>query len=98
MKTFRNAFYVLLFTLSLYSCQKEYSVENGNLKLPTGSWEFKNAGAQYIGDMDTAYIAVAGSTKELHLIGTSLDGTQKFHLHLFADTFKVGTYKASLFK
>ncbi len=98
MKTFRSAFYVLLFTLTLYSCQKEYSVENSNIKVPTGSWEFKDAGAQYIGDMDTAYIAVSGNTNELHLIGTSLDGTQKFHLHLFADTFKVGTYKASLFQ
>ncbi len=98
MKTFRSAFYVLLFALTLYGCQKEYSVENGNLKLPTGSWEFKNAGAQYIGDMDTAYIIASGNTKELRLNGTSLDGTQKFRLHLFADTFKVGTYKASLFQ
>ncbi len=73
-------------------------MENGNLKLPTGSWEFKNAGAQYVGDMDTAYIAVNGNTKELHLIGTSADGSQTFHLHLFADTFKVGTYKASVFQ
>ena len=73
-------------------------MENGNLKLPTGSWEFKNAGAQYIGDMDTAYIAANGNTKELHLIGTSADGSQTFHLHLFADTFKIGTYKASVFQ
>ncbi len=98
MKTFKTAFYLLISTLALYSCQKEYSVENGNLKLPTGSWEFKNAGAQYIGDMDTAYIAANGNTKELHLIGTSADGSQTFHLHLFADTFKIGTYKASLFQ
>lgn len=98
MKTFKTAFYLLLSTLVLYSCQKEYSVENGNLKLPTGSWEFKNAGTQYVGDMDTAYIAANGNTKELHLIGTSADGSRAFHLHLFADTFKVGTYKASAFQ
>lgn len=98
MKTLKTAFYLLLSTLVLYGCQKEYSVENGNLKLPTGSWEFKNAGAQYIGDMDTAYIALNGNTKELHLIGTSVDGSQTFHLHLFADTFKIGTYKASVFQ
>ncbi|MDQ6762946.1 MAG: hypothetical protein M3015_10015 [Bacteroidota bacterium] len=98
MKTFRIAFYVLLVSLALYSCQKEYSVENSNLKLPSGSWEFKNGSAQYIGDMDTAYIATNGNTKELQLIGTSLDGSQKFHLHLFADTFKIGTYKASVFQ
>lgn len=98
MKTLKTAFYLVLSALALYSCQKEYSVENGNLKLPTGSWEFKNGGAQYIGDMDTVYIAPNGATKELHLIGTSADGTQAFHLHLFADTFKVGTYKASAFQ
>ncbi|MEO6636890.1 MAG: hypothetical protein ABIN25_01360, partial [Ginsengibacter sp.] len=98
MKTFRSSFYVLLCAFILFGCQKEYSVENGNLTLPTGSWEFKGAGAQYIGDMDTAYIIASGNTKELRLNGTSLDGTQQFRLHLFADTFKVGTYKASLFQ
>ncbi len=98
MKTIKIALYIFLSVMFLNSCQKEYSVENGNVNNPSGSWEFKEGSKLFQGDMDTAYIDSSGTTKELHLIGTSLDGTQTFHLHLYADNFTTGSYKASLFQ
>ena len=81
------------------ACAKEYSLEGGDLKVPTGTWEFKDSLKQFQGNMDTAYISLSRlATKELQLIGTSADGSQTFHMHLFADTFKTGIYKASLFQ
>ncbi|MGH2563886.1 MAG: hypothetical protein ACRDE5_05205, partial [Ginsengibacter sp.] len=84
----------------LYACRKEYSLEGGSLKIPSGAWEFKDSLIQYLGNMDSAYIVSGGSlnTKELNFVGHSNDGSQIFQLHLYADTFKVGVYKASLFE
>ncbi len=92
--------YFILAAVLFSACRKEYSLEGGGLKVPSGTWEFKDSLKQYIGNMDTAYIvSPAGSgTKELHLIGRSADGSQTFHMHLFATTFTTGTYKASLFQ
>jgi hypothetical protein len=100
MKSVRNAFYFALVVVLFNACKKEYSLEGGGLKNPSGSWEFKDGSSQFSGNMDTAYITSSGGTgtKELQLIGTSADGSQTFHMHLFADTFKTGTYKASLFQ
>jgi hypothetical protein len=82
----------------LNACQKEYSVENGGLKVPAGNWEFKDSGMQYIGTLDTAFIVKQATGSELHLTGKSADGNQNFNLTLYADTFKIGSYKASLFQ
>lgn len=98
MKTFKIAFYIFLSVILFNSCQKEYSIESGGLVVPAGTWEFKDGSKQFQGNMDTAYIDSSGATKELHLIGTSLDGSQTFHLHLYADNFTTGSYKASLFQ
>jgi hypothetical protein len=48
--------------------------------------------------MDTVYQIKAGITNELFLIGTTSDGSQAFTMHLFADSFKIGTYMASAFQ
>ncbi|MEO7394516.1 MAG: hypothetical protein ABIU11_06190 [Chitinophagaceae bacterium] len=98
MKTIKIAFFVFLSFLFFNSCQKEYSIEGGNLVLPTGTWEFKDGQGQFQGNMDTSYLVSSGSTQELHLIGSSFDGTQTFHLLLFSNNFTTGTYKASLFQ
>ncbi len=98
MKTIRIVFYIFLSVVLFNSCQKEYSIESGGVIAPSGSWEFKDGSKQFQGNMDTAYIDSTGTTKELHLIGTSIDGLQTFHLHLYADNFQTGTYKASLFQ
>lgn len=87
----------IIFAASLMSCKKEYSLENGT-ELALGNWQFNDSSREYTGLMDTAYISTANATKEMHLIGTSNDGTQQFHLVLYADSFQVGTYKASAYQ
>jgi len=82
----------------LYACQKEYSIENGGNGIAQGNWQFNNGNTLYKGNIDTIYQIPAGSTNELFLIGATDNGTQNFEMHLFADTFKIGTYKASAFQ
>ncbi len=100
MKLTKIAICFFLAAVLLNACRKEYSLEGGGLKIPSGTWEFKDSLTQYLGDMDSAYIVSGGSlnTNELNLVGHSKDGSQTFLLHLYADTFKVGTYKASFFQ
>ncbi|MEO6188347.1 MAG: hypothetical protein ABIO82_06230 [Ginsengibacter sp.] len=98
MKTGKIAFYFLLSVLFFSSCQKEYSVEGGRGFAQKGTWEFRDGGTLFQGNMDTAFISNPGSTPELHLIGKSLDGTQTFNLVLYASNFATGIYKASLFQ
>jgi hypothetical protein len=97
MKFIKITFYLFLTLVLLNACQKEYSIESGGLK-HTGSWQFNDSLQLFSGNMDSVYIDSSSSTKVLHLIGTSLNGSQTFHMQLFADTFKTGTYKASLFQ
>ncbi len=89
-----------VFLMLFFSCRKEYSLENvdTNTNIAAGNWQFKEGGKEFAGNMDTAYINRANQLKELHLIGTSNDGQQTFHLVLYADTFVVGTYKASAYQ
>jgi hypothetical protein len=97
MKIFKPSFLFLIFTSIFFSCQKEYSVENAIT--PAGSWQFNDAAKLYIGNIDTAYIETANTTKTMTLQGRSSDGQQNFLLHLYdVDSFTVGTYKASLFE
>ena len=89
-----SSFLILLITL-LFSCQKEYSLENPIT--PAGTWQFNDDTKLYSGNIDTAYLETSGSTKRMNLMGKSSDGQQTFLLHLYAtDSFTVGTYKASL--
>ena len=67
MKLIKIFLTLFFFSILLNSCQKEYSVENGGLKLAAGNWEFIDSAQSYFGNMDTAYIVTTGTTKELHL-------------------------------
>ena len=97
MKIAKLSSIILLLSVFLYSCQKEYSFENA--KTPVGTWQFNDSTVLYTGNMDSAYIETTATTKTLHLRGTSTDGAQTFNLNLYAtDSFTVGTYKASLFQ
>ena len=98
MKRIKVPFYLLLILLLLNACKKEYSVENNSLKVHTGTWQFNDSLTLFSGNMDSAYIDSSTGTKVLYLIGTSLNGSQNFHMELYADTFKTGIYKASLFQ
>ncbi|MCO6496949.1 MAG: hypothetical protein J5I50_04715 [Chitinophagaceae bacterium] len=84
--------------LLIASCGKEYSLENVDTSLAAGTWQFKEGASEYMGNIDTAYIRSGLSTDEMHLIGTSMDGSQTFHLTLYADEFQPGTYKTSNFQ
>ena len=68
------------------------------MKLIVGNWEFTDSAKTYTGNMDSAFIVTAGATKELILNGTSSDGSQNFNMVLYADSFNIGSYKASLFQ
>lgn len=98
MKIFRNIFSFFVIAISLNACQKEYSIENRNIQQTAGNWEFSNGGVKYSGNMDTIYQIRAGSINELLLLGKTKDGSQSFEMHLYADSFKVGSYTASTFQ
>ena len=100
MKQLQIALCIFATFVILNACQKEYSNEQGSLKVPTGTWQFSDSSHLFAGNMDSAYIDSTSSsnTQILHLIGTSLDGSQSFNLELYASSFTTGTYKASLFQ
>ncbi|HUZ57350.1 MAG TPA: hypothetical protein VMU83_01040 [Hanamia sp.] len=98
MKHLRIPFLIFAASVILNACQKEYSIETPFLGVTTGSWQFSNGTIKYSGDMDTVYQTKAGSINELILIGATANRTQNFSMQLFADSFKVGTYKASAFQ
>ncbi|MEO7316423.1 MAG: hypothetical protein ABIW47_14635 [Ginsengibacter sp.] len=98
MKFIKTILSFFVATLLLFGCAKEYSVESNGKLLSAGNWEFKDSTREYMGNIDTAYITDAVSIKQLSLIGKSNDGTEGWSLRLYADTFKVGSYKASLFQ
>jgi hypothetical protein len=88
----------LLASLLFYACKKEFSIEAGDISNSAGTWEFSDSSAFYSGNIDSVSISNTGVTKELHLDGKSLDGSQDFSLVLYSDSFQVGTYKASVFQ
>lgn len=98
MKHLRIIFSLLVVSALWNACQKEHSIEDSFKKVAKGNWQFSNGSTKYSGNMDTVFQVKAGSTNELFLIGTTSNGNQAFSLHLFADSFKIGTYKASAFQ
>lgn len=100
MKQTKIALCIFATFVILNACQKEYSNEFGNLKVPTGTWQFSDSSQLFSGNMDSVYIDSTSSlnTQILHLLGTSQDGSQSFNLELYASSFTTGTYRASLFQ
>ena len=87
---------LVLFTISatIFSCQKEYSVENpSGSNTPTAQWEFKEAGVQFKGPVDTVAVDTIGPYKFLTINGRSDDGSSRITLQAFDTTLKVGVYK-----
>lgn len=97
MKFLRTIGSLVVIIFLLNACQKEYSFERGTLP-PAGSWQFSNGSTNYSGNIDSVYEATMGTIKELFIVGKTTNGTQFFQLHLFADSFKIGTYIASSFQ
>ena len=97
MKLFRIILPLIIIPLLFNACHKEYSFEQGGLP-PAGNWEFLNGNTKYSGNIDSVYQASLGSIKELFIIGKTSNGSEFFQMHLFADSFKIGTYSASSFQ
>jgi len=85
-------------TIFFSACKKEFSIEQGGINSAVGTWEFTDSLKTFSGNMDSVSIIKTGVNKELHLDGKSSDGTQNFRMVLYADSFKIGSYKASLFE
>jgi hypothetical protein len=97
MKILKFVFFSFLVIVSIASCKKEYSLENGNLIQSAGTWSFQEGGSQYTGNVDSSFIEDAGGTKILTIEGKSSGGGENFSIALFSTgSFQVGTYLASL--
>ena len=100
MKYLQRLFILFAISAASFSCQKEYSVENPTgSNTPTAQWEFKEAGVQFKGPVDTVAIDTIGTYKFLTINGRSTDGNSQITLQVFGADLKVGTYKtpSSLF-
>ena len=98
MKYLQRLFILLTVSAAIFSCQKEYSIENPTgSNTPTAQWEFKEAGVQFKGPVDTAMIdTIITPTvvyKFLTINGHSEDGSSQITLQVFGADLKVGTYK-----
>ena len=83
---------LIVFSLLLSACQKEFSIEEVVVK--DGSWEFRVLQTIYTGPLDTIYIQ--GS--KMQILGKSLDQAHFFNMTLTSPTgaFLPGSsYKAS---
>jgi hypothetical protein len=88
--------FALLACILISSCAKEYSSE---IAIPrNGIWQFSKGNAQYAGYVQSIYVTNGGNSNQLVLLGKSNDGSQTFQLTVYADTIKIGTYKASQFQ
>lgn len=81
-------------SLLVFSCQKEYSIENNTgTSTTTSQWEFKEGGVQFKGPIDTATIDTISQFVFLTLSGHSSDGLSQISLQLFDASLKPGSYK-----
>ncbi|MEO8960383.1 MAG: hypothetical protein ABI325_00785, partial [Ginsengibacter sp.] len=97
MKFCRTIGSLIIIIFLFNACQKEYSFERGTLP-PAGNWQFSDGSTNYSGNIDSVYQTNAGSLNELFIVGKTANGVQSFQLHLFSDSFKIGTYKVSSFQ
>ena len=94
MKYLQRLLVLLTISTAIFSCQKEYSIENpGGIVNTSAQWEFKEGGVQFKGPIDTASIDTISNYKFLTIIGRSDDGSSQITLQVFGADLKVGTYK-----
>lgn len=102
MKPFlsRTLLLTLLGLAILMGCSKEYSLEGGGKSAGevSGTWEFTEGTSYFSGLIDSAFIREGASLNELHIIGYPHSGNETFHLVLYSDSFKIGSYPASAFR
>ena len=94
MKHLHRLLALLTISVAIFSCQKEYSLENPTgSNTPTAQWEFKEAGVQFKGPVDTVSIDTLSGFKFLTINGRSEDGSSQITLQVFGADLKPGTYK-----
>ena len=96
MTLLRSLLGFLAVTLLLFSCKKDYSDEDGKVPgLVETTWEFKEAGTLFNGDMDSSYFQTVSGFSALTMIGskgTSSDG--EIILQVIGQDIQTGTYSS----
>jgi hypothetical protein len=94
MKYLNRLLLLSAISLGIFSCQKEYSVENntGGSNV-TAQWSFKEGNTEFKGPIDTAGVDSIGNYKVFSINGHSTDKKDLINLEFFGTDLKVGTYK-----
>jgi len=94
MKYLQRLLLLSAISFGIFSCQKEYSVENntGGSNV-TAQWSFKEGGIEFKGPIDTAGVDSIGTYKIFSINGHSNDKKDLINLEFFGTDLKVGTYK-----
>ncbi|MFT3932871.1 MAG: hypothetical protein QM726_04575 [Chitinophagaceae bacterium] len=92
MKYLQRLLGLLAISMAMFSCQKEFSVENNPNNSTTAQWEFKEGGVQYKGPIDTVTIDTLNNFAFLIIDGHAADGS-KIRLQAFGSSISPGVYK-----
>src|ERR1700712_3670090 len=94
MKYLQRLFILLTVSAAIFSCQKEYSVENNGGSLSASAqWSFTEGSAQFKGPIDTVTVDTVGAYTFLTISGHSSDKKDLITLQVFGASVKAGTYK-----
>ncbi|MEP7277075.1 MAG: hypothetical protein ABI813_00390, partial [Bacteroidota bacterium] len=95
MKHLQPLLILLTISCAIFSCQKEYSVENNTVtNSASAQWSFTEGTVQFKGPIDTVAVdTLPNNSKILSIRGHSSDNRDEIALEIFAVDLKPGTYK-----
>ena len=96
MKFAKYVFWILIVSLAVSSCAKEYSSEK--LRPVLGGWQFTKGGINYSGYLNNVYSTSGIGSNVMYILGTSANGAQQFQIKLLGSSFPPGNYYASKFQ
>lgn len=96
MKFAKYVFWILIVSLAVSSCAKEYSSEK--LRPVLGGWQFTKGGINYSGYLNNVYSTSGIGSNVMYILGTSANGAQQFQIKLLGSSFPPGNYYASEFQ
>lgn len=96
MKFAKYVFWILIVSLAVSSCAKEYSSEK--LRPVLGGWQFTKGGVNYSGYLNNVYSTSGIGSNVMYILGTSANGAQQFQIKLLGSSFPPGNYYASEFQ
>ncbi|MGN6340521.1 MAG: hypothetical protein ACTHML_06150 [Ginsengibacter sp.] len=96
MKFAKYVFWILIVSLAVSSCAKEYSSEK--LRPVLGGWQFTKGGINYSGYLNNVYSTSGVGSNVMYILGTSANGAQQFQIKLLGSSFPPGNYYASEFQ